>query len=144
MTVLKVEVVVGAIEVSRHDGNVVAAVLYAETLAHLKSGNLCNGVWLIGVFQFVCKQFLFLHRLPCHARIDTCGTEEEKFPNPVTIAFANDVLLYLQILINEIGTIPQVRHYPAHMGSGENHGIRLFLIEKVTDCDRVEQVEFLV
>ena len=46
------EVVVGAIEVGGHHGNVVGAVLQVVALAHLEAGNLGNGVLLVGVFQW--------------------------------------------------------------------------------------------
>ena len=47
----QVEIVVGAVEVGGHDGDVVRTVLQVEAFAHLQPGNLGNGIRLVGVFQ---------------------------------------------------------------------------------------------
>ena len=59
-------------------------------------------------------------------------------------AFANHVLLYLQVLVDEVGAVLQVGHDAAHMGRGQYHRIGLFLIEETPDGHRVHQVQFLV
>ena len=48
---LQIEIVVGTVEVGGHYGNVVRSVLQIETFTHFQSGNLGNGIRLIGVFQ---------------------------------------------------------------------------------------------
>ena len=49
VAVLKVEVVVRSVEVGRHNGDIVGAVLQIVRLAHLQSGYLGNGIFLVGV-----------------------------------------------------------------------------------------------
>ena len=106
MGVLEVEIIVRTIEVGRHYSYVVAAVLQTETLAHLETCNLSDGIGLVGVFEFRGEQRLFCHRLWCHTWIDTCATQEQQFLYSVTEALTNDVLLYLQVLVDEVGTVP--------------------------------------
>ena len=48
---LQIEIVVGTVEVGGHYGDVVRSVLQIETFTHFQSGNLGNGIRLIGVFQ---------------------------------------------------------------------------------------------
>lgn len=63
MTVLQMEIIVGTVEVSGHDSDIVGAVLQVITLAHLQSGNLRNGIFLVGVFQRGGQQTVFPHGL---------------------------------------------------------------------------------
>ena len=144
MTVLQMEVVVRAIEVGRHHCDVVATILQREALTHLQSRNLSDGVRLVGVFQLRSEQRLLLHRLRCHARIDACTAEEEQFLHTVAIALAYHVLLYLQVLIDEVGTIVEVGHDAADMSGSQHNGVRLLLVEELLHCYRIEQVELLV
>ena len=51
VTVLQVEIVVGAIEVRGHHSNVVGAILQIVALAHLQACYFGYGVFLIGIFQ---------------------------------------------------------------------------------------------
>ena len=48
---LQIEVVARAIQVGRHYGDEVGAVLQIERLAHLHSGDFGDGVGLVGIFQ---------------------------------------------------------------------------------------------
>ena len=51
MTVLKMEVVVRTIQVGRHHCYVVGTILQIERFAHLQSGNLCDSIRFVGVFE---------------------------------------------------------------------------------------------
>ena len=59
-------------------------------------------------------------------------------------ALANDVLLYLEILVNEVGAVDAVCHDTAYESGGEEHVFRLLLIEKTAYGDSVQQVEFFM
>ena len=139
--VLEVEVVVGTIEVGRHDSDVVGAVLEIEALAHLESGNLGDGVWLVGVLKRRGQQAILGHGLRSLAGIDAGGAEEEKFLYAMLPCLADDVLLNLQVLVDEIGAILEVGHDAAHMGCRQHDGIGLFVVEELFHGYGVEQVE---
>ena len=58
---LEVEIVAGAVEVRRHGGDEVAAVLAAEGLAELDAGDLGDRVPLVGRLQRAGEQALLAH-----------------------------------------------------------------------------------
>ena len=105
MRVLQMEIVVRTIEVCGHDGNIVGAILQVIALAHLQSGNLRNGVLLIGVFQRRCQQTVFLHRLWRVLGIDAGAAQEEQFLDAVGVCLGNHIALYLHIHHDEVGAI---------------------------------------
>ena len=62
----------------------------------------------------------------------------------MTETFTDDVLLYLQVLINEVGTINTVCHDAAYECSSQKHILRLLFVEKTADSYTVEQIQFLM
>ena len=144
MTVLKMEIVVRPVQVGRHYCYVVCAVLDIETLAHLQSGNLGDGVRFVGVFQRRCEQAVFFHRLRSFARIDACTAEEKQFLHSMTETFSDDILLYLQVLPYEIGAVLQVGHYATYMCRREHDGIGLLTVEELFDSGPVQKIQFAV
>ena len=103
--ILQVEIIVGPVEVSRHDGNIVGTILQVVALAHLQSCNLGNSILLVGVLKGRCEQGIFLHRLGSILGIDAGGAQEQKFLNAMGIGLANDITLDLHVHHDEIGTI---------------------------------------
>ena len=59
-------------------------------------------------------------------------------------ALANHILLYLQVLVDEVGTIVEVGHDASHMGGSKHHSLRAFIVEERSHGHGVEQVKFLV
>lgn len=59
-------------------------------------------------------------------------------------AFADDVLLYLQVLVDEVGTVDTVGHDATHKGGGKEYIFGLFLVEEAAYGNSVEQIEFCV
>ena len=144
MAVLQMEVVVGAIQVRRHHGYIIGAVLQVVALAHLQAGNLCNGILLVGVFQRAGQQAVFLHRLRCILGIDTGATQEEEFLYAMGVCFADDIALNLHVHHDEVCPIEHIGHDAAYEGCGQHNGIGLFFIEELPDCYLVCQVQFFV
>ena len=130
MAVLQMEIVVRPVKVCRHHGDVVRTVLQVETLAHLQPRYLGDGIRLVGIFQRRREQYLFFHRLRSLARINARAAQKEQLLHPVAETLADDVLLYLQVLVDEIRTILQIGHDASHVGGGQHHGVRLFFVEK--------------
>ena len=83
MTVLQVEVVIGTIEVGRHHGDIVGAILQVVALAHLQTSYLGNGIFLVGILEWRGEEHVFLHRLWCILRIDAGRTQEEQLLHAV-------------------------------------------------------------
>ena len=62
----------------------------------------------------------------------------------VAEAFADNVLLYLQVLVDEVGTVLQIRHNTAHMCSGQYHGVRPLFVEEPFYGYTIQQVKFFM
>ena len=58
----------------------------------------------------------------------------------MTIGFADDVLLYLQVLVDEVGRACRVGHNATHKGSGKHDNIGLLAVEKVAHRDGIHQI----
>ena len=138
------KVVIRSVEVGRHDSYIVGAVLEIEGFAHLQTSYLSYGIGLVCVFERRCQQTVFGHGLGSIARVDACRAEEEQFLHPVFPCFADDVLLYLQILIDEVSAILEVCHDATDVGCCQHYRIGLFGIEECLDGDGVEKVELRV
>ena len=135
------EVVVGAIQVGRHHGQVIGTVLQVEALAHLQADDFRQGIRFIGIFERPRQQIFFLDGLRTIAGIDACRAQDQHFLHPVAESLADDILLYLQIFVYKIGAIGVVGHNPAHMSGGQDDIIGAFFVEKAFHGDPVEQVE---
>ena len=63
VAVFQVEIVIGAVQICRHDGDVVGTVLQVEAFAHFQPCYFGNGIGFVGVFQRGGEQGVFLHGL---------------------------------------------------------------------------------
>ena len=142
--VFQVEVVVGAIEIGGHHGNVVGAVLQVVALAHLEAGNLGDGVLLVGVLQRAGQEAVLLHGLGRVLGIDTGAAQKEQLLDAMGIGLGDDVALDLHVHHDEVGTVEHVGHDAAHKGCGQHHCIGLLLVEEGLDSILVGQVQLFV
>ena len=62
----------------------------------------------------------------------------------MAVAFAYYVLLYLQVLVYEVGAVYAVGHYAAYECCCEEDVFRLFFVEQFAHGNRVEQICFLM
>ena len=144
VTILQVEVIVRTIEVGWHHSDIVGTILKIVALAHLQSGNLGDGIFLVGIFQRRSKEHILLHWLRSILRIDAGRAQEEELLHTMRISVTDYVALHLHVLHDEVGTIERIRHDTAHEGCSQDHSIRLLLIKELLNCILVGQVEFFV
>ena len=144
MAAFQIEVVIRTIEVGRHYGDVIRAILQVETLAHFQSGNLGDGVRFVGIFQRRGEKHFFFHGLFGITRIDAGASQEEEFLHIVAKTFTDDVLLYLQVFVDEVGTVNAVCHDAANESSGKEYIFRLFFIKEFTYGNGIQQIELFV
>ena len=78
-------------------------------------------------FQGRGQKYFFFHGLFGIAWIDAGAAQEEEFLYIVTEAFSDDVLLYLQVLVDEISTIDAVCHDASYESGSKEYIFRLFL-----------------
>ena len=142
--IFKMEIIVRPVEVRRHHGNIVSAILQIETLAHLQPRNLRNGIRLVGIFERRGEQAVLRHRLRRFAGIDAGRAEKQKFLHAVAETLADDVLLDLQILIDKVRAVLQVSHNAAHVSRSQHHRFGAFLVEEALHGCGVQQIQFAV
>ena len=68
-------VVVGSVQVRRHNTDIVGSVLSVQELTVLQTGDLRQCISLVGLLQFRSQQAALLHRLRCHTGIDTAAAQ---------------------------------------------------------------------
>ena len=120
-----VVVIVGAVQVSGHDADIVGAVLTVEELAVFQAADLGQGVGFVGLFQLGGEQAAFLHGLGSHAGIDAGGTQEFQLLAAVFPGGMDDVHLQDHVVIHEIGQGFVVGHDAAHLGRRQKDVFRL-------------------
>ena len=144
VAVFQVEVVVGAIEVRGHHGDVVGAVLQVVTLAHLETRNLSDGVFLVGVFEFAREEGVLFHGLWGVLGVNAGRTQEQKLLHVVGVSLAEHVALDFHVHHHEVGTVERVCHDSADKCRREHHRIGPFFIKEFLYSVLVSKIEFLM
>ena len=133
VAVFQVEVVVRAVKVRGHHGEVVGAVLQVVAFAHLEARNLCDGVFLVGVFEFAREEGVFLHGLRGVLRVDACRAEEQELLHVVGIGLAEHVALDFHVHHHEVCTVERVCHDAADKCRRKHHCVRAFFVKELLD-----------
>ena len=144
MGVLGVIIVVRAIEVGGHDGDIVGTVLAIQELAILETGDLGEGVGLVGLLEFAGEQATLGHGLWSHAGVDAAGAQELEFLAAVLPCSVYDVHLQNHVVIHEIGKGGLVSDDAAYLGSSEEHVLGALLGEEGLNGILAGEVKFLV
>ena len=91
MAVFRIVVVVGSVEVARHQAHRVPAVLFTQVQTEFVAGDLRQGVPLVGRFQRSGEKILLFDRLRRTARIDAARSQKtellQRYWDPETGAF---------------------------------------------------------
>ena len=144
MTAFEIEVIVRAVQVRRHHGYIVRAILQIETLAHLQTGYFGYRIRFVRVFERGGQKRLLFHGLRYVTRIDTCTSEKQQFLHAVPVTLTDDMLLNAQITVNKVGTVPVICHNPADISGCEKNIFGTFVVEKTTHGGAIKQIEFIV
>uniref|UniRef100_A0A8R7R825 Uncharacterized protein n=1 Tax=Triticum urartu TaxID=4572 RepID=A0A8R7R825_TRIUA len=119
--VLRVEVVLGAVEVGGHGGDGVEAVLDAVGLAHLDAGDLGDGVPLVGGLERAGEEGALRDGLRRELGVDAGGAEEEELADGAAAERGvDDVGLDLEVGGDEVGGEGGVGVDAADLGGGEH------------------------
>ena len=122
---LGVVVVVGAVEVGGHHGDVVRAVLTVEELTVLEAGDLGKGVGFVGLLQLAGEQAAFLHRLRGHAGINATAAQKEEFFALVFPGSVDDIHLEDHVVVHEVREGALVGYDPSDLGGRQKYVFRL-------------------
>ena len=144
VAVLGVVVVVGAVEVGGHHGDVVCSVLAVEELAVLEATDFGQGIGLIGLFQLTGEEAALGHGLGRHAGVDAAAAQKLEFLAAVLPGGVDDVHLQNHIVVHEVRQGVLVGHDAAHFGGGQEHVLRTLIGKEVVYGLLVAQVQFLV
>ncbi len=144
MAVLGVVVVVGAVEVGGHDGDVVGAVLAVEELAVLEAADLGEGVGLVGLLQRTGEETALRHGLGSHAGVDAAAAQELEFLAAVLPGGMDDVHLEDHVVVHEVGQGALVGDDAAYLGSSEEHVFGTLLSKERLHLVLTGEVQFRV
>jgi len=144
MTVFGVVVVVGAIKVGGHDGNIVGAILPVEEFAVFQSADFSQGVGFVGLFQLTREQARFLHGLWRHARVDARRAEEFELLAAVLPCRMDDVHFEDHVVVHEIGQGRLVGDDAAYFSRRKENIIWLLCLEEGFHLILTAEVEFFM
>ena len=130
MAVLRMVVVIGTIEIRRHHGDIVRAVLSIQIGTVFQPRNLRESIRLIRLLECRRQQAVLLHRLLCQTRVDAGGAEELEFPASILPRRMDHIHLKHHILIHEVRRSLSICLYAAHLCRRQKHIRRLLLGKK--------------
>ena len=142
MAVLWMIVIVGAIEVGRHHGDKVGAVLTVEELAVFETADLSQRIGLICFLQLACQQATLWHRLRRQARIDAAAAKELQFFAAVLPCGMYDIHLKDHVVVHEISQSTLVGDDATYLGSSKEDVLWLLFGEECIDGILTCEVEF--
>ncbi len=99
----EVEVVARPVEIGRHGGDEVAAVLAAIGLAELEARDLGDRVPFVGGLQRSRQQRRLRDRLRGQLGIDAARSEKEQLLDPDSVGALHDIGLDHEVLVEELG-----------------------------------------
>ena len=137
----EVEVVVWAVEVGGHGGQVPGAVLAVVAPAHLDPGDLGEGVGAVGGLEGAGEEAGLGHGLGGELGVDAGGAEEEEAVDAGLPRGLDHVGLDDEVVADEVGGVGVVGEDAADPGGGENDVLGPLLLEEAGDRGGVEEVE---
>src|SRR5690606_19383582 len=132
---------IGSVKIGGHHRNKIGAVLQIIAFAGLDSRDFGNGVGLVGIFERVGEQILLLHGLRGVFGINAGAAQKQKLLHAVLIALMDDIVLYHQVFVDEIGAIDIIGHDTAHFGRSQKYVLRPFLFKELRNSHGIGEVE---
>jgi hypothetical protein len=136
-----IEVVAGAIEVRRHRGDEVVAVIAKVVLAEFETGDLGQGVGLVGRLERAGEEVLLAQRLGRLARIDAGAAEVEQLPHAMLGGGVNHVHRQQGVLVQKPRPLGGVGVDPADGGGGDEGVLDALAAKEGVDGALVAQIE---
>ncbi len=140
---LKIEIVARAVEVGRHRGNEVGAMLVAIGLAELDAGDLGDRIGLVGRLEGAGQQALLDDRLVGEFRIDAARAEEQELLDADREGRMDDVRLDHQVVVEEVRRVGGVGEDAADLRRGKDDGVGPGLGEPGLDLGLAAEIDRL-
>jgi len=131
VAVFGVVVVVGAVEVRWHYGDVVCSILPVQEFTVFEPADFSQRICLIGLFQLASQQATLLHRLGRHARVDATAPKELQLLASVFPGGVDDVHFQDHVVVHEVCQCALVRHDAAYFGGRQEHIFRFFFFKEL-------------
>lgn len=141
MRSLEIEVVLGAIQIRGHRRDELATKLLAVRAAGEQSGDLGDGVGVIGFFQRSREQILFANGLGTVARVDARTAEVQQFLHAAFVRRTQHGRVNQQIVIQEVGRILTVRQDAADFSGDMNDILRLVFLDPAPHGLLISQIK---
>src|SRR5690625_9154 len=141
MTVFRVKVIVGAIQVSRHNASVVSTMLAVVTLAELYARNFCYCIGFIRGLKWTAEQSRLQNRLLSELRVDATRSEEQKLMYTCFMGCIDNVAFDHQIFIDEVRRIGAVCVDATDFGRCQVDLIHRILIKPALDLLLIQQIQ---
>jgi hypothetical protein len=141
VAVVEVVVVVGAVQVGRHDADVLPAVLIVVGITQLDAGDLGDGVGLVGGLQRAGEQVIFFQWLGGQLGVDAAAAQEHQALHARLVRGVDQVGLDHQVLVQELGPVHVVGLDAAHLGCGNVDVIRLLRLDEIMHGALIEQIQ---
>ena len=139
---VEVEVVEGAVEIRRHPGDEVAAVLARVGLAESDAGDFGEGVGFVGGFEGAGEEGVFADGLVGEFRVDAGAAEEEEFADVELVRGGDEIVLDGEVFEEKFDGLFVVRDNAADFcGGDDDDGGAVFFVERV-DGGGVLKIEF--
>ena len=142
VTVFRVVVVARAVQIGRHDRQILRSVLAVVAPAHFDAGNLRERVGPVGGLQRAGEQAVFAHRLRRHLGVDAARAEEHEARHAVLPGAVDHVGLDRQVVADELGRVAVVGNDAAHLGCCQEHVFRFVFGKEGIDRCGVSKIEF--
>ena len=137
---LQVKIVVGPVQVGRHDAAIVPAVLALKRLAQLDPGDFGHRVGLVGQFQRPGQQGLLPHGLGGVTRVDARRAQKKQ---PVDARFMRamyHIAGHQQVLVDEIRRKAVIGLDTAHLGGGQVHLVYMLIAQELLHLILTHQI----
>lgn len=141
VTLFRIEIVSGTIEVGRHDRDEIRPVLPVVRAAHFDARDFRDGVRLICRLEIPRQQFRFCDRHLREFGVHAHTAEKEQFAHAISPCRLDHIALNGKIRADEIAAIRLIRHDAADSGGGEVHLLGALPFEKREDIVLVFEIE---
>ena len=141
VTLQRVEIVAGPIQVRRYDGDEIAAVLPPIGLAQFDSGDFGHAVPFIGRLEWAFEQRILDNRLRPHLWVHAGRPKKHELPDFGSARCLDHIRRDCQVVVEEIGGLPVICIDPADRRGRKENDIGAIFIEPGEDCGLIAQIE---
>jgi hypothetical protein len=139
---LEIKIILRSVEIGRHGGNEVRAILLGVGLAELDAADFGQGIGLVGRLQAAGQQRVLLHRLGRKFGVDAGAAEKEKLLDLGGVGAVDEIEFDLQILAEKFDRLRGIGPDAPDFGRRDQNIIGTEFFIKGAHGPGIAQVEF--